>query len=119
MDSGIKFKAVDNPHATNLTIHILSAVAQDEAERISIRVKEGLAQSDKQLGTPENLTLEARKRGIESIKHKASINPHNKRALAFVRGLDYSNMKLREIAEQLNYNEFKKSTMIIFFVVVD
>ena len=110
MDSGIKFKAVDNPHATNLTIHILSAVAQDEAERISIRVKEGLAQSDKQLGTPENLTLEARKRGIESIKHKASINPHNKRALAFVRGLDYSNMKLREIAEQLNYNEFKTST---------
>lgn len=110
MDSGIQFKAVDNPHATNLTIHILSAVAQDEAERISTRVKEGLAQSTKKLGTPENLTLKARKKGIESIKHKALINPHNQRALAFVKNIDYKNLKLREIAMLLNENEFKTST---------
>jgi DNA invertase Pin-like site-specific DNA recombinase len=45
MDSKVKFLTVDNPHATPLTIHILSAVAQDEAQRISTRIKEGLAQS--------------------------------------------------------------------------
>jgi DNA invertase Pin-like site-specific DNA recombinase len=110
MDSGIKFKAVDNPHATNLTIHILSAVAQDEAVRISSRVKEGLAQSNKQLGNPQNLTEEAKRKGIESIKHKALHNPNNQRAIAYVKEMDYNNLKLREIADKLNSNGFKTST---------
>lgn len=33
MDSGIEFIAVDNPHATRLTLHILAAVAEHERER--------------------------------------------------------------------------------------
>lgn len=49
MDSGIEFKAADNPNATNLTIHILAAVAQDERERIAKRVKEALAVKKKRL----------------------------------------------------------------------
>jgi len=39
MESGVEFVAVDNPHATRLTIHILAAVAEDEARRISERTK--------------------------------------------------------------------------------
>jgi|TARA_B100000787_G_scaffold56329_1_gene40997 DNA invertase Pin-like site-specific DNA recombinase len=109
MDSGIKFKAVDMPEANELTIHIMSAIAQHEAKAISTRVKEGLAQSKKKLGTPANLTLEARMRGLESVRNKAKENPHNKRALAFVRGLKYQDMKLREIAESLNNNGFQTS----------
>ena len=31
MNSGVEFLAVDNPHANRLTIHILAAVAEDEA----------------------------------------------------------------------------------------
>src|SRR5687767_2981985 len=42
MESGCDFVAVDNPHANKLTIHILAAVAQDEAERISERTKAAL-----------------------------------------------------------------------------
>ena len=110
MDSKVKFLAVDNPHANPLTIHILSAVAQDEAQRISTRIKEGLGQSEKQLGTPDNLSYEDRMKGIEMIKHKARNNPHNQRALAFVKMMDYKNLKLREIAEALNSNGFKTST---------
>jgi DNA invertase Pin-like site-specific DNA recombinase len=116
IDSKVKFQAVDNPHATELTIHILSAVAQDEAKRISKRIKDALAVKIKQLalenkklGNPQNLTLEAKKRGLESIKLKALNNLNNKRALAFVKGLNYSNMKLREIANKLNSNGFKTS----------
>lgn len=109
MDSKVKFLAVDNPHATPLTIHILSAVAQDEAQRISTRIKEGLAQSKKQLGNPQHLTNEARLKGIESIKHKALNNPNNRTALAYVKMMDYKNMKLREIAEALNSNGFTTS----------
>lgn len=42
MESGCDFIACDNPHANKLTIHILAAVAQDEAERISERTKAAL-----------------------------------------------------------------------------
>lgn len=37
------FVCCDNPHATPLTIHILAAVAEDEAQRISARTKAALA----------------------------------------------------------------------------
>ena len=41
--SGVKFVACDNPHANELTIDILVAVAADERRRISTRTKEALA----------------------------------------------------------------------------
>ena len=110
MDSQVKFKAVDMPEANELTIHIMSAIAQHEAKAISKRVKEGLAQSTKKLGTPANLTKEARLKGLESIKHKAKNNPNNRRALAFIKIMPYKKLKLRELAEELNSNGFKTST---------
>ena len=42
MESDIEFVACDNPHANRLTIHILAAVAEDEARRISERTKAAL-----------------------------------------------------------------------------
>jgi DNA invertase Pin-like site-specific DNA recombinase len=117
MDSKVKFKAVDMPQANELTIHIMSAIAQHEAKAISKRVKEGLAQSTKKLGTPANLTEEARLRGLESIRHKAKNNPNNKRALAYIKMMKERNelmkrkkLKLKEYAEELNSEGFKTST---------
>lgn len=43
MDAGVEFVAVDQPFARRLTLHILSAVAEDEARRISERTKAALA----------------------------------------------------------------------------
>lgn len=43
MEAGVDFVAVDNPHANRLTLHILAAVAEDEARRISERTKAALA----------------------------------------------------------------------------
>jgi DNA invertase Pin-like site-specific DNA recombinase len=43
MRSGVDFACCDYPHANKLTIHIMAAVAEDEAERISARTKAALA----------------------------------------------------------------------------
>ena len=43
MESKVEFVAVDNPHATRFTLHILAAVAEHEAEMISQRTKAALA----------------------------------------------------------------------------
>ena len=118
MDSKVKFKAVDMPQANELTIHIMSAIAQHEAKAISKRVKEGLAQSTKKLGTPSNLTEEARLRGLESIRHKVKNNLNNKRALAHIKMMKEQHelkekkekLTLKIIAEKLNRNGFKTST---------
>ena len=64
MDAGVEFIAVDNPHASRLTLHILAAVAEHERVMISERTKVAL-QAAKARGTVlGNPSLgEARKRG--------------------------------------------------------
>jgi DNA invertase Pin-like site-specific DNA recombinase len=43
MESGVEFVACDNPQANRLTVHILAAVAEQEARAISERTKAALA----------------------------------------------------------------------------
>lgn len=73
MESGVEFVAVDQPHANRLTIHILAAVAEDEARRTSERTKAALAAYKARGGKlgashprSRNLTQEARKRGAKA-----------------------------------------------------
>ena len=42
MESGVRFVAVDMPEADNLTIHVMAAVAEREAQLISSRTKAAL-----------------------------------------------------------------------------
>jgi DNA invertase Pin-like site-specific DNA recombinase len=56
MESSVEFVAVDNPHASKLTVHILAAVAQHEREMISERTKAALQAAKargKRLGNPK------------------------------------------------------------------
>jgi DNA invertase Pin-like site-specific DNA recombinase len=50
MESDIEFVAADNPHVNRLTIHILAAVAEDEAHRISERTKRALGSIKVRIG---------------------------------------------------------------------
>jgi len=78
MEAGVKFLACDQPSANDLTIHILAAVAQDEAKRISDRTIAALAAYKARGGElgasrPEcrNLTVEATRRGAEAAGEAA------------------------------------------------
>ena len=71
-ESGVEFVAVDNPHANELTVHFLAAIAQHEREMISERSKAPLLAAKRRgrrLGNP-NLP-EAAKRGVAALKANA------------------------------------------------
>ena len=74
MESGIPFVACDNPSVTPLTLHVLAAVAEQEAKAISTRTREALAAVKRRgvkLGTPANLTADAQRAGAEVNRDKA------------------------------------------------
>ena len=121
--AGVKFQACDNPHANELTVHILAAVAQDELQRIRSRTREALAKAKQQgvlmgrasplYGTGEgSLPAEIRKERIRagaanggkaSGKVRSQRAEQRKRVLRdMIQPLRDQGKTLEEIAETLN-----------------
>lgn len=110
MDAGIEFLAVDMPSANNFTIHIFSALAEQEAKLISSRTKLALAELKKKgvkLGNPQNLTSEARAKGVNKIKENAMNNDRNRQAQSIILNCKEKEMSYRQIADYLNQLNFK------------
>jgi DNA invertase Pin-like site-specific DNA recombinase len=110
MDAGIEFIAVDMPTANHFTIHIFSALAEQEAKLISSRTKLALAELKKKgvkLGSPKNLTDEARNKGTKAIKENALNNDRNRQAQSIITNCKEKGMSFREIANYLNELNFK------------
>lgn len=110
MDSGIQFIACDMPSANNFTIHIFAAMAEAEAQLNGIRTRQALQELRNRgvcLGKPENLTNEARAKGLRVIKENAINNDRNRQAQTVILSCKEKGMSYRKIAEYLNNLNFK------------
>ena len=109
METGVEFVCCDMPSANNLTIFLMSAIAEEEAKTISLRTRVALAEKRKQgfeLGTPENLTYEHRVKGAEAMKNKAKESKINQQATALIveyREKQFSYDKIVELLTNLNF----------------
>lgn len=104
-DAGCPFVCADMPEANSFTIGIFAILAQHEAELISSRTKLALQASKvrgKKLGTPKNLTSEARKKGLVIRKENAVSNKNNVQATEIIKLYREKGISFRSIAENLN-----------------
>ena len=114
-NAGVKFVCCDNPGANELTIKILSSVAEDEAKRISQRTRDALAQrrsSGLPMGchthaTPGSKFSKATQRaGGAAMRMKSELNDHNRKGLAFARSLRSQGLSVHAIADMMNQHGY-------------
>jgi len=107
MESKVSFVAVDTPNCTNLTVHIYAAMNEHEAKLISARTKSALEAARNRgvmLGSPQNLTDEARARGA-AANREAAIR-ESMQASCLAQELRRNGASFRAIADRLNANGF-------------
>jgi DNA invertase Pin-like site-specific DNA recombinase len=111
MESGVKFVAVDNPSVTPLTLHVLAAVAEQEAKMISTRTKAALDAAKARgakLGNPDNLPSNAGE--ISAAKRKGEAIEAYAKLQNYVCILRKQGMSYEAIATQLNRDGYRTRT---------
>lgn len=111
-NKGVKLRCIDLPELNTLTLGIFGSVAQWERELISSRTKNGLAALKARgvkLGSPQNLTNCARKKGVETIVRKRVENENWKMARMFIEHFQMKNgfINYTLISNELNLNGYK------------
>ena len=111
-NKGVKLRCIELPELNTLTLGIFGSVAQWERELISSRTKSGLAALKARhvkLGSPQNLSNDARKKGVESIIKKRLENEQWKTAKMFIEHfqMKHGYINLSEISRQLNLSGYK------------
>jgi DNA invertase Pin-like site-specific DNA recombinase len=103
MESGVDFVAADSPGDDRFILHIKAAVAEDEARKISDRTKAALAALKARgvtLGTPRNLTDDARTKG--AARNRAMASTAYALMLPLVKQLRSEKLSYEAIAQRLN-----------------
>ncbi len=115
--NNIEIKALDMPSFNTLSLGIYATLAQSERENISSRTRLALAEKKRlgfRLGNPQNLTLKAQQKGVESIKLKARSNDQNRQAQAIIVNCIGQGMNYSKIAVYLNGLNYKTSKNKLF-----
>lgn len=115
MESGLEFVCLDNPHATPFTLHILAAVAEQEASATSERTRVALAEARKRgvlLGSArpghwqgrEGKRLAGSRVGVRkaSAARTVAARQHNSLAVAEALSLRNAGRSWLQVAEELN-----------------
>lgn len=111
MESRVDFVCCDNPNANRLTLHILAAVAEDEAVRISERTKAALAAYKRRggvLGTRDpRCTLNRTEKGKKGQRKAADMSRQratvaDSLVIIRIRELRNQGLAFRSIATSLN-----------------
>jgi DNA invertase Pin-like site-specific DNA recombinase len=113
MESDVEFVVTDLPQANRFTIQIFAALAEQEARFISERTKVALQELKKRgvkLGSPQNLTKEARLKGLNARVEKARLNENNRKATILILNLREQGLSFNQIAIKLNAYGYKTST---------
>lgn len=123
-EAGVDFIESTAPHDASMVKGLKFVLAKDEREKISERTTSALSRiKDKiksgeqhiskagnvvtHLGSPENLTDEARQKSIEVRQRKAMEDENNKKSGAFILSLHKNGKSFKEITEELNRCGFK------------
>lgn len=112
-DSKIDFVCCDMPDANSITIGIMAILAQEERERTSMRTKVALAElkkRGKKLGTPENLTEQARINSLKVRQENAYNDENSRKAGALIVSMREQGKSFYQITKDLNNLGFKTRT---------
>jgi DNA invertase Pin-like site-specific DNA recombinase len=116
-DSKVDFVCADMPNANSITIGIMAVLAQDERERTSLRTKAALAELKKQgkkLGSPQNLTEQARITSRQVRSNNAVTNENNRKVGALIVSLHNERKSFYQITKEINQLGFKTRTGKVF-----
>jgi DNA invertase Pin-like site-specific DNA recombinase len=111
MDSSVEFVAVDMPTASRFTVHIMAAVAEQEATMIAARTKAAMATAKARgtkLGRRDDAIAAYASKGAEASAEKrgATASKRAEDLLPAIRRIQAEgNTSLREIAAALNAEE--------------
>lgn len=112
LESDVEIVFCDFPQANRLILHIISSIAEYEANLISQRTRQSLQAKKNRgvkLGMASNLMSKHRQAIENSCKTnrvKAENNPNNRRAIALLRTLIPQNLSLTEMTILLNEQGF-------------
>jgi DNA invertase Pin-like site-specific DNA recombinase len=123
LESDVEIIFCDFPEANRLILHIISSIAEYEAQLISERTRQSLKAKKAdgvKLGKPENLLNNLNKairRSVKTNQDKARNNQNNRRATAFISMMKKDGKTYEQIAEALNKQGFKTSQGCRFHAV--
>lgn len=115
LESDVEITFCDFPQANRLILHIISSIAEYEANLISQRTRQSLKAKKERgvkLGKSENLMnkhSEAIQRSNQTNREKAENNANNMRAVALLRSMSKEGLIPSQMANQLNEQGFTTS----------